>query len=205
MIKPPIKPSEPLSHSQAAPPVRKLAKELGVDIDEVPGSGVEGRVTKEDVIHYVDEHVPAPASDIARFEGDQEIPLTGIQRLMAQNVELSMQKCPQFSYCEYADATRLVKMRQKMGDEGQKAGLSLTFMPFFIRALSLIIPRYPLINSSYNPHKGVVIMHKPHHVGIAIAADWGLTVPVLKDVQDYSLIDLIYAMRISKNPPVSIN
>lgn len=175
-------------HAQAAPPVRKLAKEMGVDIDVVHGTGTEGRVTKEDLLHHIEEQ-----TDIPRFEGDEERPLTGIQRLMAENVEKSIQKCPQFTYCEYADASRLVKMKKKMGKEGEKSGVSLTYLPFFIRALSLLIPRYPFINSSYDPQQGVVVVHKPHHVGIAMASEWGLTVPVLKDVQDYSLIDLIYA------------
>lgn len=163
----------------AAPPVRKMAKELKVDLTQIQGSGPGGRILKVDLNQ--------------RAPGDQAVPLIGIQHLMAEKMALSHREIPAFSYFNEADATRLLQLHATMSEEGKKQGLHVTFMPFFIKALSLTIQKYPLINSSYDKEKGEAILHAFHHVGIAMATSLGLIVPVLKHVEKMSLNDLVFA------------
>lgn len=166
------------AHALASPPVRKMARELKVDLSSIQGSGPNGRILREDLV----QHAP----------GDQVVPLIGIQHLMADKMALSHKEIPAFSYFHEADATRLVQLELKMAEEGQKTGFRLTFMPFFIRALSLTIAKHPLLNSSFSKDKNQAILHASHNIGIAMASPLGLIVPVLKNVESMSLNDLIY-------------
>lgn len=170
----------------ASPAVRKLAKELEVDINQVPYSGKH--VSKSDLARFKTPQTPIP-----RFEGDREEPLTGIRHLMAEKMTESVRTIPQFSYFEQADVSRLVSMRAKMAKEAQKESLQITYMPFFIRALSLCIESFPLFNASLDIAKGVIVYHKPHNIGIAMAAPYGLIVPVLKAIENLTLPELIRA------------
>lgn len=172
----------------AAPATRKLAKELDVDLTQVTGTGKEGRVTKNDLARVKTSKIPIP-----RFEGDKEEPLTGIRHLMAEKMSESMRMIPHFSYFEQADLTRLVQLRDKVSQEAAKEGITLTYMPFFIRALSRCITDFPLLNSSLDTAKGVIVLHKPHNIGVAMAAPYGLIVPVLKGVEHMTLTELIRA------------
>lgn len=173
---------------QASPATRRLAKELEIDVQQVAGSGKEGRVVKSDLSRFKASKTP-----ILRFEGDTEEPLAGIRLLMAEKLSESVRTIPHFSYFERADVTRLVKLREKISEEAQKEGIGLTYMPFFIRALSRCIVNYPLLNASLDMEKKVIIRHKPHNIGIAMAAPYGLIVPVLKHVEEMTLTDLIRA------------
>lgn len=173
------------THALAAPPVRKMAKELKVDIGSIQGSGPNGRVLKQDLVQ--------------RQVGDQAVPLIGIQHLMADKMALSHQEIPAFSYFHEADATRLMQLQAKMAEEGQKQGIQVTFMPFFIRALSRTIEKHPMINSSFDKAKKQAILHASHNIGIAMATQLGLIVPVLKHVETMTLNDLVQAYESLKN------
>lgn len=176
----------PREKSLASPATRKLAKELEVDINTLAGTGKGGHVTKNDLARLKASKTPIP-----RFEGDKEEPLIGIRALMAEKMSESVRMIPHFSYFEQADLTRLVLLREKVSQEAAKEGITLTFMPFFIRALSRCITDFPLFNSSLDTAKGVIVLHKPHNIGIAMAASYGLIVPVLKGVENMTLTDLI--------------
>lgn len=158
----------------AEPPARQLAKELGIDIQLIQGTGKDGRITKEDVQHYkVNPH-------------ENQIPLRGIQQLMAQKVSESKKNIPHFSYFDQGDATSLVALKDKMGKES-----SLTYMPFFIKALSLCMNKFPLVNSSLDTKQNVIIVHPFHHIGIAMATSSGLIVAVIKHVEKMTLSEII--------------
>lgn len=174
----------------AAPPARKLAQELGVDINQIKGSGPEGRVTKEDVTHYVQTTSKEKSLSLL---GDTEMPLIGIRKLMAKKMSLSKQMIPHFSYFEQVDATRLVQLKQSFKEKAAQQGVTVTFMPFIIRALSMTLSKYPIVNSSVDTEKNVIVMHAQHNVGIAITTEQGLIVPVLKNVEGMTLQELILA------------
>ncbi len=177
------KPKNLSGKALATPPVRHLAKELGIDLSQVSGSGKEGRVMREDLQRK--EMYPAPLSD------DEELPLIGVKGLMAKRMAASKRTIPHFSYFESVDAARLLKLKDHAKKTGDKEGLHVTFMPFFIRALSLTIQKYPELNSSFNGQS--LLTHKHHNIGIAMSTPQGLIVPVLKEVQELPLEEIIRA------------
>lgn len=208
---PQIPPSKPKTaiKALAAPPVRKLARDLGININQVAGSGPEGRVMRNDIQHFHGAinalpQSPRPETEtaaliksttpITRLAGDTEAPILGIKNLMAQKMVESSTIVPHFSFFDQADATRLVSLREKMRPEALvKKNIKLTFMPFFIKALSLCIKRHPTLNSSVDPKKNTLILHNRHNIGIAMSSPLGLIVPVLKNVEEMELFDVIYA------------
>lgn len=172
----------------ATPATRKLARDLGIDINKIPGSGKDGRVNSEDIKRTVTDKTP-----VIHLDGDQEQPLIGIRNLMAQKMAESVRNAAHFSYFEHVEATRLVQLRQNVKKEALQDGIHLTYMPFFIRALSLTLKQYPLVNSSLDQSTNKIILHSQHNIGIAITTELGLIVPVLKNVQEMTLKELIHA------------
>lgn len=178
----------------ASPPVRKIAHDLDVDIDLVKGTGKEGHVTIEDLKTFIrseKKHTSVSSSALTHLPGDEEVPIVGIRNLMAKKMKESKQEIPHFSYFEEVDATRLVQLRQKFKEGGAKEGIQVTYMPFLIKALSLTISHYPQINSRLDTETNKLIIHKQQNIGIAISTELGLIVPVLSNVQELSLRDLI--------------
>lgn len=173
----------------AAPSTRKMAKELGIDLSQISGTGPNGIVLKEDLA----KHEKGSSTPILHLPDDEEEPLIGIRNLMAKRMSESKKMAPHFSYFEQVDATRLVQLRHSFKEEAAKQGISVTYMPFIIRALSLSMLLYPMVNSSVDQEKNQIILHKQHNVGLAIATPLGLIVPVLKNVQAMTLQELIVA------------
>lgn len=181
----------------ALPSTRKLAKEMGINIDQVRGSGKDGRVTADDLRQYTNAVQEAFHTPMTHLAGDEEVPIIGIKNLMSRKMLESKNKIPHFSYFEKADATRLVKLRQKFKEEAAKQNIQVTYMPFLIRALCMTLKKFPQFNSSVDNAK--LIIHHQHNIGIAMASPLGLIVPVIKNVQDLSLIDLVHAYEELKN------
>lgn len=175
-----------LEKPQASPAVRKQAKDLGIPLSTVQGSGPEGRILQKDL-----------------QQESEDTPLTGIRRLMAKKMEESHAHIPPFSYFEPADATRLVQLKEKMQPEALKENLKLTFMPYFIKALSLTLAKHPLANSTLDEEKLSIKEHPSHHIGIAMKTPLGLIVPVIKDVDKMTLVDIIKAYDALKQKAVN--
>lgn len=190
----------------ATPAVRKLAKELGVLIDEVEGTGKEGRVTETDVVHFHAQSAPrrpflnrgkraAPeifsSTPIQHMPDDDELPLIGLRHTVAEKMVESKYIIPHYSYFDQADATRLVLLREKISEEAKKDAIRVTYMPFFIRSLSLALKKYPQVNGSVDLNENKLVIHKHHHIGIAKSTPSGLVVCVLKNVQNMSLEKII--------------
>jgi len=177
------------TRAQASPATRKLAKDLSIDIQDIEGTGKEGRVTKEDVLKSGGT--------------SSEMPLIGIRQLMAQSMAESKQNIPHFSYFEQVDATRLIQLRRSFQQEAAKQEIHVTYMPFIIKALSLSLTQFPIVNSSLDIEKKSVVFHKNHNIGIAITTERGLIVPVLKEVQNQNLEQVIKAYEELKNRALS--
>ena len=165
----------------ATPPVRKLAKELGIDLSQVTGSGKDGRVLAEDL----KQSVPA----VERRDDDEEVAWIGVRGMMAKKMSESKKVIPHFSYFEKVDAGRLLKLHANVKKEGDKEGIRVTYMPYFIRALSLTIHEFPELNSSLDGQ--TLLLHKHHNIGIAMSTEQGLIVPVLKDVEGMTFEEVI--------------
>lgn len=171
----------------ATPHVRHLARQMGITIEDIKGTGKEGQITEID-LKGITHSTPLVA-----MEDDEIVPLIGIRQLMAKKMKESKSEIPHFSYFEQVDATRLVALRQKVKEEAAKIEISLTFMPFLIKALSLTIKQFPSINSQLDKAANQLILHKQHNIGVAMTTSMGLIVPVLKQVQDKSLEEIIKA------------
>ena len=201
------------SDVRSSPLVRKLAREHNVDLARVSGTGTGGRVTKQDVLDFVEHRaaapVAAPASpqasapapavipgdrgpQAARFSptgvGDL-VPMSKMRKIIAQRM-IESRRTSAHVHCMFeVDMTRIVNLRNQLknGFE-QRYGARLTFMPFFVRAAIIALQQYPIVNSSLEGDS--VRYHKHVNAGIAVALDWGLIVPVLKNADELNFLGL---------------
>jgi 2-oxoisovalerate dehydrogenase E2 component (dihydrolipoyl transacylase) len=175
-----IAPSQSPSEVRAAPFVRQLAKEKGVDLAAIEGTGPGGRITRADV----EAAAPRPATSAP--DGEQRISVVGIRKAIARQMVRSVATIPQFTEFAIFDATRLMAAR-----ESQKAsGQSMTPLPYFIQAMTRAVRAYPLMNSSWDESRDEIVVKHSINVGIAVNTGQGLLVPVLKaaDQMDLSTI-----------------
>lgn len=174
----------------ATPDVRRRARELNIPLEQVQGTGKEGRISEQDLAKFAQGPSSISFKPLS-LPGDESIPLVGIPGQMAKSMQLSQAEVPPFSWFEQADVTRLIQLREKILPEALKEGIRLSFMPFLIRALSHTLREFPKINSSFDREKKAVIVHTPHNIGIAFSSSGGLFVPVLKNVQSLTLEQII--------------
>lgn len=161
---------------RAAPFVRQRAKELGVDLATVTGSGPGGRVTRSDV-----EAAVRPTSRPA--DGDQRISVVGIRKAIARQMLRSITTIPQFTEFAVFDASRLLADRERRKAEGQ----SLTPLPYFVRAVVRATRDYPMLNSTWDDAHDEIVIKQAIHVGLAVNTPRGLLVPVLRDADGLDL------------------
>jgi len=181
---------------KAIPKVRHQANEWKIDLSLIPGSGFDGRITESDLHHTLAKQKEG-FSHTLHLEGDEEQQLVGIPGLMAKRMDET--HIPQFSYFEQADAVRLIQLRQNIKETAAEEGINVSYMPFFIRALSLTIKRYPKINASVDMQAGKMIFHKQHNIAIAMSSPQGLIVPVLKGVETLNMSEIIHAYESMKS------
>jgi pyruvate dehydrogenase E2 component (dihydrolipoamide acetyltransferase) len=186
------------SDVRSSPLVRKLARENDVDLARVSGTGTGGRVTKQDVLDFVEHRKTAPvaapssrqasAPAPAVIPGDL-VPMSQMRKIIAQRM-IESRRTSAHVHCMFeVDMTRIVNLRNKLknGFE-QRHGARLTFMPFFVRAAIIALQQYPIVNSSLEGDS--VRYHKHVNAGIAVALDWGLIVPVLKSADELNFLGL---------------
>ncbi|MFD2167079.1 dihydrolipoyllysine-residue acetyltransferase [Thalassotalea euphylliae] len=180
----------------ASPAVRRVARELGVNIHEVPGSGKKGRVYKEDVIAFNEggQTATAPvqaAQTVAPVSGGTRVePIRGVKAAMAKAMVNSVSTIPHFTYCEEIDLTDLIALRKQLKEKYAKQDIKLTMMPFFMKAMSLAIKEYPIVNSQVNDDCSELTYFDDHNIGMAVDSKVGLLVPNVKAVQTKSILDL---------------
>jgi pyruvate dehydrogenase E2 component (dihydrolipoamide acetyltransferase) len=186
------------SDVRSSPLVRKLAREHNVDLAKVNGTGTGGRVTKQDILDFVEQKTAAPVSAPAPRQisapapatvpGDL-VPMSNMRKIIAQRM-IESRRTSAHVHCMFeVDITRIVNLRNKLknGFE-QRYGARLTFMPFFVRAAIIAIQQYPIVNSSLEGDS--IRYHKHVNAGIAVALDWGLIVPVLKNADELNFLGL---------------
>ncbi len=206
-----VEPSTPAAPERAgkalaSPAVRRLAREHDLDLSQVPGSGKSGRVLKEDIHAFLAGETSAavsspagqpntPASPVQapvlRASGEDRVePIRGIKAAMARQMMASVQSIPHFTYCEELDLTELVALRARMKEQYAKAGVKLTLMPFFIKALSLAMREFPALNSRVNDDGTEQTFVADHNIGMAVDGKLGLIVPNVKQVQHRSIVEV---------------
>jgi pyruvate dehydrogenase E2 component (dihydrolipoamide acetyltransferase) len=167
----------------AAPAVRALARELDVDIHAVPGTGPGGRVTKEDVRSQA-------ATNGAVADGTLEVvPVRGLRRRIAEKMAISKRTAAHFTFVEQADATELIAIKERMARAAPE-GVKVTFLPFVLKAAVAALQKYPQLNASFNEARGEIHRKRWYDLGIAAATEQGLTVPVVRRVDQRSIVDL---------------
>jgi 2-oxoisovalerate dehydrogenase E2 component (dihydrolipoyl transacylase) len=187
----------------ASPPVRRLARELGVDLSSVSGSGPDGRVTREDVMKVAGEAEPATSSEAAT-ENVQRIPVRGIRRMIAEKMARAAREVPQVTTFLTVDATALQAFRGELAGSDRR----ITPLPIVVRALVEVCKEHPGLNSSFDAARQEILVHRRFHVGIATDTEQGLLVPVIRDADSLGLVALsaeigrlTEAARAGKAPP----
>jgi 2-oxoisovalerate dehydrogenase E2 component (dihydrolipoyl transacylase) len=172
----------------AAPAVRLRAREAGVDIRQVPGTGPGGRITHDDLDAFIARGpAAAVAPGLRRRTEVEEIRVVGLRRRIAEKMALAKRNIPHITYVEEVDVTALEDLRGKLNAEG---GSRLTILPFLIRAIVRAVDDQPMVNSTYDDEAGVIRRHAGVHVGIATQTDGGLMVPVVRHAEARGLRDL---------------
>lgn len=195
---------ESRSGAPAAPSVRRLAREIGVDIQKVPGSGPGGRVSAEDVKRYartrpLDEPsaTPAPTAptavplpDFSRWGEIERRPMSNVRRLTADQMARTWATVPQVTQYDQADITELENLRQQYASKAVAAGGRLTITAIALKVVAAALKRFPQFNASVDMATHEVIFKYYHHVGVAVDTDRGLLVPVIRDVDSKNIIAL---------------
>jgi 2-oxoisovalerate dehydrogenase E2 component (dihydrolipoyl transacylase) len=177
----------------ASPAVRRVARELSVDIRQVAGSGKKGRVYKEDIHSFVNGNVSQTmaADQVITTAGNIRVePIRGVKAAMAKAMVASVSTIPHFTYCEEIDLTELLKLRGELKEVYAKQDLKLTMMPFFMKAMSLALKQFPIVNSQVNADCTELTYFDDHNIGMAVDSKIGLLVPNVKQVQTKSLVQL---------------
>lgn len=181
----------------ATPPVRKLAKEMGVDIDALAGSGKDGRVTREDVVAAA-QGAPAepvvrlaPAQRIVREGPDEErIAVRATRRSIAEKMVRSKFTIPHVAEWLQVDATELMRLRRELTEAPEAQGDKISPLPVIVKALITALRQYPQINSSWDDATGEIVIKHRYHIGIATETERGLLVSVVKDADRLSVFEL---------------
>lgn len=177
----------------ASPAVRRVARELDVNISEVAGSGKKGRVYKEDVVSFEQGGNSVVVQTL--LPSTRVEPIRGIKAVMAKAMVNSVSTIPHFTYCEEIDMTELISLRKELKEativkDMAKQDIKLTMMPFFMKAMSLALKEFPVINSQVNEDCTELTYFNDHNIGMAVDSKVGLLVPNVKQVQNKSLLDL---------------
>jgi pyruvate dehydrogenase E2 component (dihydrolipoamide acetyltransferase) len=198
-VKPvPERPSLVSPHALATPAVRALAKGLGIDIEKVKGGGPEGRVVEKDVREAAagkakppePEKKPAKVKKYDFYGYIDHIPLRGVRRAIAKAMVKSKYTAPHVTAMDEADVTALWTIKEKEKKNAEKKGIKLTILPFIIKAVMAGLKEHPYLNASLDDENGEIILKKYFNIGVAVDTPEGLMVPVVKNADDKSILQL---------------
>jgi pyruvate dehydrogenase E2 component (dihydrolipoamide acetyltransferase) len=205
---------------RSTPLVRKMAAEHGLDLTEIPGTGLAGRVTKNDVLGYIDSgaasrrgagapppaaptpepvaatapqpRAPTPSPTVEPWEGDRVEPWSRIRKLTAEHMVMSRRVSPHVNTIFEIDYTRVAQLRARKKQEYADRGVNLTFLAFLAKAAADALRRHPTLNAAVAGES--TILRRDINLGIAVALDWGLIVPVIRHADELSLLGLARAI-----------
>ena len=183
----------------ASPGVRRLARELGINLQIIKGTGPKKRITKDDLNGYIKLQMaisagPIPATqpviDFSQWGDVEAKKLTKIKQTAGDRLQQAWQLIPHVTQFDAADITDLDALRKEMKKTGAEKGIKVTFLPFMMKALSIILKEMPEFNSSLSHTKQNLILKNYYHLGVAVDTPSGLTVPVVRDVDKKSVFEL---------------
>ncbi len=177
----------------ATPATRKLARDMGVDLHAVPPTGKQGRVTKDDVLGFrsgASSFAAIAPTPVAQGSREERTPFAGLRRRIAQKMQQSTQTAAHFTFVEECDATRLLELRAKLRIDAEKQGVKLTFLAFIVKAVVASLKKHPILNSTLDETTNELVYRRYYNIGVATSTDAGLMVPVVKDADRRSLLDV---------------
>ncbi|MCY0899418.1 MAG: dihydrolipoamide acetyltransferase family protein [Firmicutes bacterium] len=187
----------PRSRVLATPAVRRLARELGVDIHQIQGSGEHGRVLADDVRTAaarpaaVADRPPSPEPRLQPADdGDVRVPLRGTRRTIAEHMVKAMYTAPHVTAMDEVEVSTLVAWREEMKAAARSRDVHLTYLPFIIKAAIGALKRFPYLNASLDDERQEIVLKSRYHIGIAVDDEEGLVVPVIRDADKKSLWEL---------------
>ncbi len=192
----------------AVPTVRRLARELNVDLTKVKGSGKGGRITEQDVRAFLHgekneetieniqpDRLVTPSQIVETNPGvDERIPLRGIRKQIAQNMMKSISMSAQSTVMDEVNLTALVALKEKMAEKARDKGVKLTYLPFIIKATIHALQEFPYLNATLDMETQEIVLKKNYNIGIAVDTEAGLMVPVIKQANTKSLLRLAEEM-----------
>ena len=199
-IYPPVADSKVL----ATPATRRLAREMGVDINVMSGSGLAGRVTREDVLTnkvptsgsgavaagIPTMNFPKPAYNSSNAQMEERVDLAGIRKKIAQNLQMAKAIIPHFTIMDEADVTQLVTLRESLKEFAEKNGTKITYLPIVMKALIATMREYPQFNASIDDAASQIVYKKYFNIGFAADTPNGLLVPVIKNADQKTILEI---------------
>ena len=188
-------------HVLATPSTRRLAREMNMNLNEVKGTGLAGRVTREDVLSYAKgagaTSAGAPSfAEIPKLAfsgsagGEERVALRGIRRKIAETMQQTKQIVPHFTIMDEADVSKLVETRTQAKAQGEKYGVKVTYLPFIMKALIATMREFPMFNASIDDAAGEIVYKKYFHIGFAADTPNGLLVPVVKNADQKNILQI---------------
>jgi pyruvate dehydrogenase E2 component (dihydrolipoamide acetyltransferase) len=175
----------------ATPATRKLARDLGVDLALVQGTGAGGRILDEDVQRFKKTGSATVTVTLpGKPGGEERVPLRGVRRKIAERMVLSVHTAAHVTHVDEVDMTEIVQLREKAKEAAEKRGVKLTYLPFIIKALIPALKQYPYLNATLDNEKDEIVLKKYYNIGIATNTEQGLIVPVVKDADHKSITQL---------------
>ncbi len=194
----------------ATPATRRLAREMGVDINGMTGSGLAGRVTRDDVTNAKGSstvthgahgagatsagsptmNFPKPAFTSTNAQAEERVDFMGIRKKIAQNLQMSKSIIPHFTLMDEADVSQLVTLRESLKDFAEKNGTKITYLPFVVKALIATMKEFPMFNASIDDAASQIVYKKYFHIGFAADTPNGLVVPVIKNADQKSVLEI---------------
>ncbi|MCX7053425.1 MAG: dihydrolipoamide acetyltransferase family protein [Proteobacteria bacterium] len=183
---------------KASPATRRKAREAGIDLRQVPGSGPSGRIMPKDFDAVMSGAAPtgnnggsaAAPSLLRQRTGTDEVKVIGVRRVIAQRMTDAARTIPHFSYVEEVDVTELESLRAHLNSKAPKGTPALTYLPFLAAALARVLEEFPQCNAHYDAERNVLIRHRPVHLGVATQTADGLKVPVVRHAEARTLWEL---------------
>lgn len=186
----------------AAPSVRRFAREIGLEIGQVPGTGPDGRISVEDVKSHSRQlsggravagpgtSAPVPLPDFAKWGPVETEPMSNLRRAAAEHLSAAWTNIPHVTYADKADVTDMEALRKQFGPAAEAAGGKLTMTAIALKIVAAALKRFPLFNASVDMAGQEIIHKKYYHVGVAVDTDRGLVVPVIRDVDRKNMVEL---------------
>ncbi len=188
----------------ATPAVRRLAREMSIDLSQVPSTGEGGRILREDLLKYSEEKelgVPkhrtsAPAHvEEQRFGEEEHIRVRGVRRAVSRQMTKSVYTAPHVTSMDEADATDMVALRDELQPKAEGQGVHLTYLTFIVKAVTACLKEHPYVNSSLHDEDQEIILKKYYNIGFAADTEEGLMVPVIKEADRKNLIEIAAEVR----------